>query len=570
MLDIDNRIQYFSERRDLVAQDQEQLRFYSNKLRLLQIERDDVISYSSENARQFYASRKAYQMNHPTRYFYRCPGSKYDSIKRLQCSDGVIVDSDKDILEECTKFYQGLYRKPQHLEANDEVLNDTFLKNLPVGSMTVDLFPILDAPLTIDEMYQSLKKMKPDKACGMDGLSSEFYSHFWFLLSPHLFHSVMFSFDKGSLSSSQKRGILRLLPKKGHDPLFVKNWRPITLLNVDYKIISKSLASRLSLVLPHILHKDQRGFVKIGLLVIILWNCILLFRNLMRILKKECYYCWTSRRLLILCLGEFLFRVMDALSFPDSFISWLRVLYHGKEIRVLNNGHASSPIFPTNGVAQGCGLSPLLFVLAIEVLAVSICYNDKIEGVVMNDIHKKLALLADDMILSLKAKQSCFDEVFRTLTDFAKISNLSVNYSKSSVIPIGPNRLNRNLNVGQFQWCTDLSVKYLGIDVPTVYNPGFRFHQGPVSNIFDHIESTLHCRNQFHVVLQGRILNVKTFISSKLMYYFSLAPSPSKNFLKQIQKQLNNYVWSYRKHMVVIDCLYLPYDKVKYVFSFET
>ena len=67
--------------------------------------------------------------------------------------------------------------------------------------MTVDLFAILDAPLTIDEMYQSLKKMKTDKACGMDGLSSEFYSHFWLLLSPHLFHSVMFSFDKGSLSS---------------------------------------------------------------------------------------------------------------------------------------------------------------------------------------------------------------------------------------------------------------------------------------------------------------------------------------------------------------------------------
>ena len=72
-------------------------------------------------------------MNRPTRYFYWHPGSKYDSIKWLQCSDGVIVDSDKDILEECTKFYQGLYRKSQHLEANDEVLNDTFLKKFASG-----------------------------------------------------------------------------------------------------------------------------------------------------------------------------------------------------------------------------------------------------------------------------------------------------------------------------------------------------------------------------------------------------------------------------------------------------
>ena len=79
--------------------------------------------------------------------------------------------------------------------------------------------------------------------------------------------------------------------------------------------------------------------------MIILWNCILLFRNLMRILKKELLLLLDIEKAFDSVSWEFLFRVMDALSFPDSLISWLRVLYHRKEIRVLNNGHASSPIF---------------------------------------------------------------------------------------------------------------------------------------------------------------------------------------------------------------------------------
>ena len=86
----------------------------------------------------------------------------------------------------------------------------------------------------------------------------------------------------------------------------------------------------------------------------------------------------------------------------------------------MNNGRVSDPIFPTNGLAQGDGLSPLLFVLVIETLALTLRNNDKIEGYKVNSIHKKLALLADDMILSLKAKQSTFKEVLETLTQSSK------------------------------------------------------------------------------------------------------------------------------------------------------
>ena len=69
---------------------------------------------------------------------------------------------------------------------------------------------------------------------------------------------------------------------------------------------------------------------------------------------------------------SYLLKVLDRFNFPDSFIEWVKLLYKGKELRVINNGHISPVIKPTRSLAQGCGLSPLLFVLVIETLALSI------------------------------------------------------------------------------------------------------------------------------------------------------------------------------------------------------
>ncbi len=63
----------------------------------------------------------------------------------------------------------------------------------------------------------------------------------------------------GELMVEQKRGIIKLLPKKGKNKLFLKNWRPI---NTDYKVIAKMLAIRLQLVLSNILNDDQSGYLK--------------------------------------------------------------------------------------------------------------------------------------------------------------------------------------------------------------------------------------------------------------------------------------------------------------------
>ena len=81
-------------------------------------------------------------------------------------------------------------------------------------------------------------------------------------LSPFLVNAISCSFQKGLLSVTQRQGIISLLPKKDKNPLFLKNWRPISLLNCDYKIASKAIGDRIKRVLPKIINGDQSGFMK--------------------------------------------------------------------------------------------------------------------------------------------------------------------------------------------------------------------------------------------------------------------------------------------------------------------
>ena len=74
--------------------------------------------------------------------------------------------------------------------------------------------------------------------------------------------SFNYSFDNGILTTSQRQAVITLLEKKGKDRTYIKNCRPISLLNVDYKILSKCLAERMKTFLPNLIHHSQNGFIK--------------------------------------------------------------------------------------------------------------------------------------------------------------------------------------------------------------------------------------------------------------------------------------------------------------------
>ena len=104
--------------------------------------------------------------------------------------------------------------------------------------------------------------MEPEKTPGTDGLPAEFYKVFWRDISSTLIDALNYAYETGQLSITQRRGVIKLIPKKDAEPYLIKNWRPLTLLNCDYKIAAKAIAGRLKIFLPNLINSDQTGFIK--------------------------------------------------------------------------------------------------------------------------------------------------------------------------------------------------------------------------------------------------------------------------------------------------------------------
>ena len=114
---------------------------------------------------------------------------------------------------------------------------------------------------TEEECWQALCSMSDNKSPGSDGFSKEFHKEFWPILKFELLDCLNTAYELGELSTSQKQAAITLLEKQGKDPLLIDNWRPVSPLNVDYKIAIKAILTRIKQYLSQLVHTDQTGFV---------------------------------------------------------------------------------------------------------------------------------------------------------------------------------------------------------------------------------------------------------------------------------------------------------------------
>ena len=132
-------------------------------------------------------------------------------------------------------------------------------KNIPI--LNDDQCALCEKDITEEEVKHELNEMEINKSPGNDGLTKELYEAFWDHVRIPLVLSFKMAFIEKELSTSQKQAVIKLIKKKDHDERFMKNWRPISLLNVDAKLISKVLSNRIKNLLPNLISNNQNAYV---------------------------------------------------------------------------------------------------------------------------------------------------------------------------------------------------------------------------------------------------------------------------------------------------------------------
>ena len=284
----------------------------------------------------------------PSKYFFKLESHRAQkhAVKSVFNSADVEVTSKDDIEQAHFDFYSRLYSAEQ----TDVTFQNEFLSQIDT-SLTHNERDLCEGELDLTEITSAMRGLSPGKTPGPDGLPQEFYAKFWNLLAPHLLRVFNFSLEQGFLCDSMRENVTRLLFKKG-DKKLLKNWRPISLLNVDYKICSKALANRLAKVLSSIINEDQTCSVP-GRTI---FENLALFRDVLDHVNL------TNETGILVSLDQekafdrvdhsFLRRTLEHFGFGPGFLRWISTLYHGASMRIIVNGFLTEKIFLNRGVRR--------------------------------------------------------------------------------------------------------------------------------------------------------------------------------------------------------------------------
>ena len=196
-----------------------------------------------------------------TNFFCNLEKYNYTSkiVSKLETNEGKIITDQFDILNETKRFYEELYASKDS-QLKDIDLFELF-RNTDIKRLNKDESDSLEGSITYREASLILKAMSNNRSPGSDGFTAEFFKIFWKKLGHFVVRSINYGFSKGELSITQREGIITCIPNDNKPRHFVKNFRPISLLNCVYKIASGVIAARIKSTLHKLIHSDQTGFI---------------------------------------------------------------------------------------------------------------------------------------------------------------------------------------------------------------------------------------------------------------------------------------------------------------------
>ena len=496
--------------------------YYKNRL-------NEIIKYEIRGHEIRTRGQPKYEINEPNISTYSKFEKQYqtkNTFYHMKDKHGKILTGNKNLLHIAEDYYTKLFKNSKtNITKQNELLQKVSKK---LSDKNRDK---LDAQLTLEELDPAVMSLPNNKSPGLDGITAEFYKKFWYLIRKRYLAYINAAKVSG-FTSYRNRSSTTLVYKNKGEIYDLDYYRPIALINVDIKILTKALSNRLRPVLETIIHHSQTAVDRRKI-----DYTVHMVRDLIDLINKED----TEGALIFLdqekafdrVEHDFLFKVLRAFGIGNSFIDWLKIIYANASTVIKVNGFFTNPIALKRGLRQGCPLSPSLYVMVIEILAIQLRTNQNIVGFVVEG-EKIISLhYADDATIVIKQNR-CFKEVIKEIEDYEVASGSKVNYEKTKGLWLGRWKDRTDTPWG-ITW-TNKNLKNLGI-----YFGNEDPAQATFRDIIPKVKRSMNFWKQFKLCKFAKARVIEIFHASRLWYAINFYPLPA-GMKRELQNAFREYV----------------------------
>jgi hypothetical protein len=398
-----------------------------------------------------------------------------------------------------------------------------------------------------EEVWNILKGMRNDASPGPDGLNAAFYKAAWSWIGNDITKLVKKFYLNGYIPQQLNETNIALIPKKVQC-IQPQDFRPISLCNVVYKIIAKSLANRIKPHLPNKIIDAQQAFIE-GRRIS---NNVIVAQEITHSFSLNS---WKQKAFMIkIDLAkafdrlewDFIVLALQKQGFNSHFIKLIKACISNSKFSVIINGNHYGKFKSQRGIRQGCPLSPYLFVIAINELAVQLqeeLQKENIKGVTLGPNCPSIfsMMFADDLLVCGQANQREAKTIWNTINNFCKRSGQTPNWSKSSILfSKNVNEDQRNL-IKKFFMVEDMNNQSIHLGHPLILPAKNRAQA--YNFVIQKLKSKLSCYKTNKMAHAARLVLIKSVLSSIPVYYMSNILL-SKKILAKMNAIIRDFWWT--------------------------
>uniref|UniRef100_A0A670ICM2 Reverse transcriptase domain-containing protein n=1 Tax=Podarcis muralis TaxID=64176 RepID=A0A670ICM2_PODMU len=465
-----------------------------------------------------------------------------NTISKIEFN-GEETTEPKAIRRAFVDYYKQLYRNK---ERNNKKKIERYLKDKMMRKIPTEEKKQLNAPIGKEEVEEAIKELKRGKAPGPDGFTSSYYKEMKDSLMVPLIKVMNNILIEKDIPGTWKEAFITIIPKQDSDLTQVKNYRPISLLNTDYKIFAGILAKRLKKILIKIIHKDQQGFLPGRQIK----NNI---RNIVNVIEYLSDRCDKPASLIFVdaekafdnVIWEFMLKNLKFMEVGQEFYNGIEAIYTDQKARLIVNNTITEDIKISKGTRQGCPLSPLLFIVVLEVLLNAIRQNKQIKGIMLGVNEYKSKAFADDVVLTVEEPTDSIKEILNEMEQFGELAGFRLNKKKTKMIVKNMDRDKIELLQQRTEIEVVKKIKYLGI---WLSDKNIDLYQHNYIPVWKGVKRDLEIWARMKLSFWGRISMVKMMILPKLLFLFQTIPIiKGTKIFKEWQRAISRYVWEGKK-----------------------